>query len=125
MRVTDFRLTEDQRRVVPEVTDAPAWKPFEQWEGESLRGVELVELPGAPGAEFQLVHIARGGHFVMHSSPKVAFCQVVGGSGTLGLPYGDELAYEGPELYVFRPRTLHEWRDVTADTLLSVCLVDQ
>jgi hypothetical protein len=53
----------------------------------------------------------------------LAFCQIVRGRGRLGLPDGRSLAYEGPELYVFLPDTLHDWHDVEEDTLLAVCLV--
>lgn len=124
MRVTDFRLDRDGT-VEPAVTASPAWQPFAELEGEKLTDVGLVELGRSGPAELQLVRIAAGGHFVMHSSPALAFCQVVEGAGTLALPDGRELTYEGPELYIFRPHTLHEWRDVRRDTLLSVCLVDQ
>src|SRR5215217_6713978 len=67
--------------------------------------------------------IAAGGHFAMHASPDIAFCQVVRGRGKLGLPGGTEISYEAPELYVFHPGALHDWHDVEEDTLLSVCLV--
>jgi quercetin dioxygenase-like cupin family protein len=77
------------------------------------------------GALIQLVEIAAGGSFAMHSSPDVAFCQMVRGRGTLGLPDGRELEYAAAELYVFLPGTLHDWHNVEDDTLLSVCLVRQ
>jgi quercetin dioxygenase-like cupin family protein len=121
MRVTTF--TEHNGTVETTVDQAPSWQPFEQFDGKPLDGVGLVELGRTAEAELQLVRIAAGGHFAMHSSPDIAFCQVVEGAGTLRLPDGRELAYEGPELYVFHPHTLHEWADVTADTRLSVCLV--
>lgn len=123
MRTTIFRL--DGERVRHHVSDTPEWKPFEEYEGEPLDQVRLSEFLQVPGAEFQLVEIAAGGHFVMHSSPDVAFCQVVRGRGKLGLPGGTELDYRGPELYVFLPHTLHDWHDIEEDTLLSVCLVQQ
>lgn len=121
MRVTEF--TDHDGTVQAAVSEAPDWQPFEQFDGEPLDRVELVEINQAGGAEMQLVRIAAGGHFAMHSSPDIAFCQIIEGAGTLRLPEGHELTYEGPELYVFHPGTLHEWVDVTADTLLSVCLV--
>jgi quercetin dioxygenase-like cupin family protein len=121
MRVTTF--TEHDGAVETTVAATPSWQPFEQYDGKPLRGVGLVELGRTAEAEMQLVRIAAGGHFAMHASPDIAFCQVVEGAGTLRLPGGRELAYEGPELYVFHPHTLHEWVDITADTLLSVCLV--
>jgi quercetin dioxygenase-like cupin family protein len=121
MRVTIFE--ERDGAVTADVTAEPAWRPFEEYDGEPLRGVGLVEVRSMANGEVQLVHIAAGGHFAMHSSPDVAFCQIVRGCGKLGLPGGVELDYEGPELYVFLPGTLHDWHDVEEDTLLSVCLV--
>lgn len=123
MRTTIFELDGD--RVRPGVTFSPDWKPFEEYDGKPLEQVRLSEFLQVPGAELQLVEIAAGGHFVMHSSPDVAFCQVVRGRGKLGLPDGTALDYEGPELYVFLPDTLHDWHDIEEDTLLSVCLVEQ
>jgi hypothetical protein len=41
----------------------------------------------------------------------------------LVLPSGEKIDYEGPELYIFEPGTLHGWRDVVEDTLLLVCQV--
>jgi quercetin dioxygenase-like cupin family protein len=123
MRVTTF--TERDGRPEPAVDETPAWSPFTEYGGEPLEGVDLVELGEVDGAELQLVRIAAGGHFAMHSSPDVAFCQIIEGAGTLRLPDGRELTYRGPELYVFHPGTLHEWTAVTSDTLLSVCLIRQ
>jgi quercetin dioxygenase-like cupin family protein len=123
MRVTEF--TDHDGTVRPAVSQTPAWQPFEEFDGKPLERVELVEINRAGRAQMQLVRIAAGGHFAMHSSPDIAFCQIVEGAGTLRLPDGSELTYEAPELYVFHPGTLHEWVAVTADTLLSVCLVDR
>jgi quercetin dioxygenase-like cupin family protein len=121
MRVTIFEDLDGA--VTADVAAEPAWRPFEEYDGEPLRGVGLVEVRSMANGEVQLVHIAAGGHFAMHSSPDVAFCQIVRGRGKLGLPGGVELDYEGPALYVFLPGTLHDWHDVEEDTLLSVCLV--
>lgn len=123
MRTTIFELTNGG--VTPDVKDSPEWQPFLEYGGEPLEKVRLVELLTVTGAELQLVEIAAGGHFVMHSSPDVAFCQIVRGRGKLRLPDGQDLTYQGPELYVFLPNTLHEWHDIAEDTLLSVCLVKQ
>jgi quercetin dioxygenase-like cupin family protein len=123
MRTTIFRLDGDA--LTPDVQDEPVWEPFEEYEGKPLERVRVQDLLELPRALIQLVEIAAGGHFAMHSSPDVAFCQVVRGRGKLGLPDGRELAYEGPELYVFLPGTLHDWHEVEEDTLLSVCLVRQ
>lgn len=121
MQTTIFTLVGD--RIDTTVNATPEWKPFDEFEGKPLDRVRLVELLTASSAEVQLVEIAAGGRFAMHSSPKMAFCQVVRGKGKLGLPDGRELAYEGPELYVFLPNTLHDWHDIERDTLLSVCLI--
>lgn len=121
MRVTIF--SDRDGAVTATAQDMPRWQPFADWQGEALERVSLVGVDQSDGAEVQLVRIAAGGHFVMHASPDLAFCQVVKGAGTLRLPGGRDLRYAGPELYVFHPNTLHEWLDVTVDTLLSVCLV--
>jgi quercetin dioxygenase-like cupin family protein len=121
MRVTTY--TQQDGTVHAAVEERPDWQPFERYDGMPLDGVELVELGRTAEAEWQLVRIAAGGHFAMHSSSDIAFCQIIEGAGTLRLPGGRELTYRGPELYVFHPDTLHEWDAVTDDTLLSVCLV--
>jgi quercetin dioxygenase-like cupin family protein len=123
MRTTVFE--ERSGVVVTDVREEPRWEPFEEYDGKPLRGVRVENLMEPQGALIQLVEIAAGGHFAMHSSPDVAFCQIVRGRGRLGLPDGRELDYEAPELYVFLPGTLHDWHDVEEDTLLSVCLVRQ
>lgn len=123
MRTTVFELRSDG--VATDIREQPSWQPFEEYDGKPLERVRVQDLLEPPGALVQLVEIAAGGSFAMHSSPDVAFCQVVRGRGKLGLPDGGELAYQGPELYVFQPGTLHDWHDVSEDTLLSVCLVRQ
>lgn len=121
MRVTTFTVRSGT--VQPTIDDEPAWQPFDEFDGKPLEHVSLVEVGQTAEAELQLVRIAAGGHFAMHASPDIAFCQIIEGAGTLRLPDGRELTYRGPELYVFEPHTLHEWVAVTHDTLLSVCLV--
>ncbi len=121
MKVTVFELDGDN--VVTRVTDTPPWRPFEEFDGQPLMGVELVELHQVPRAELQQVVIRAGGHFAMHTSPDLAWCQIVRGRGVLVLPDGSELPYEGPELFLFAPGTLHEWRDITEDTLLTTALI--
>lgn len=123
MKTTVFELRNSA--VTPDVKDSPAWQPYLEYEGQPLDKVRLVPFLTVDGGEIQLVELAAGGHFVMHSSPDVAFCQIVQGSGKLRLPDGQDLTYQGPELYVFLPNTLHEWHDITEDTLLSVCLIKQ
>ncbi len=123
MRTTIFELEGSgvslRRREIPD------WKAFAEYEGRPLGAVDLVELKQVPNAELQLVRIRSGGHFVMHTSPDVAYCQIIKGRGTLVLPEEHTISYSGPELYVFMPGTLHEWRDIEEETLLSVCLVKQ
>lgn len=123
MKTTIFALRGGS--VVTEVEEAPRWEPFEAYEEKPLERVRVRDLAEPPGGLIQLVEISAGGHFAMHSSPDVAFCQIVRGRGKLGLPDGRELDYEGPELYVFLPETLHDWHAIEEDTLLSVCLVRQ
>jgi hypothetical protein len=121
MRVTTFTAEGDE--VQARVEEEPGWEPFPEYEGKPLRGVRLVVVEKLALGEIQLVEIAAGGHFAMHTSSDVAFCQIVRGSGNLGLPDGREIPYRGPELYVFQPGSLHDWHDIEEDTLLSVCLV--
>ncbi len=123
MRTTTF--TAEGGGVGTSVAEHPNWRPFEEFDGKPLRGVKLFEIAEVPGAEFQMVAISSGGHFAMHTSPDVAFCQVIRGRGKLALPEHRVLDYSGPELYVFHPGSYHEWRDIEEDTLLSVCLVKQ
>jgi quercetin dioxygenase-like cupin family protein len=123
MRTTVFSLEGDEVRA--DRAEVPSWEAFEDYEGLPLSRVRVVNLAEPPGGLIQLVEIAAGGHFPMHTSPDVAFCQVVRGRGRLRLPRGVELEYEGPELYVFQPGSLHEWHSIEEDTLLSVCLVKQ
>jgi quercetin dioxygenase-like cupin family protein len=121
MRVTIF--SEVGGEVRADVTTMPAWQPFEEYDGKPLSGVRLTEVLSLTFGDVQLVEIAAGGHFAMHTSLDAAFCQVVRGRGKLGLPDGGELPYEGPELYVFLPGSPHDWHEVEEDTLLAVCLV--
>jgi quercetin dioxygenase-like cupin family protein len=111
--------------LVTDVAETPSWEPLEEYDGKQLERVRVQDLVEPPGGLIQLVEIAAGGHFAMHSSPDVAFCQIVRGRGKLGLADGRDLDYEGPELYVFLPNTLHDWHAIEQDTLLSVCLVRQ
>lgn len=123
MRVSIFRDADGRTDV--EVRPEPALEPMPDWQGLPLTGVRWQRILRNESIDIQLVEIAAGGHFVMHSSPAVAFCQVVRGSGQLGLPGGASIAYRGPELYIFLPNSRHDWHDITEDTLLAVCLVAQ
>jgi quercetin dioxygenase-like cupin family protein len=121
MRVTTFRGRGE--RVGADMSTSPRWKPFEEYDGRPLERVRLAVVERLALGEIQLVEIAVGGHFAIHASPDVAFCQVVRGRGKLGLPDGAAIPYRAPELYVFHPGALHDWHDIEEDTLLSVCLV--
>jgi quercetin dioxygenase-like cupin family protein len=121
MRVTTFIADGDNVRA--DVVKEPSWQPLSEYDGQPLEGVQLVEVEKLRLGEIQLVEISVGGRFAMHTSPDVAFCQIVRGKGKLGLPGGTEISYESPELYVFHPGSLHDWHDIEEDTLLSVCLV--
>jgi quercetin dioxygenase-like cupin family protein len=121
MRVTTFIA--DGGTVRAEVAKEPAWQPFSEYNGKPLERVQLVEVEKLSLGEIQLVEISSGGRFAMHTSPDVAFCQIVRGKGKLGLPGGTDISYKGPELYVFHPGSLHDWHDIEENTLLSVCLV--
>ena len=123
MKVTIYGV--QGSKVTKEVIPEPDWKKFSSYDGKALELVDLVELRSVANAELQMVRIRRDGHFVMHSSPDVAFCQIVAGRGSLILPRSEIVEYTAPELYVFMPGSLHEWRDIQEDTLLSVCLVRQ
>ena len=122
MQTTIFSLDEEGR-VVTTTNKTPNWRPFEEFDGEPLDRIRLVELEQGSYCEIQLVELGTGGNFVMHTGPELAFCQIVRGKGKLGLPEGKEILYEGPELYVFHPGTLHDWHDIEDDTLLAVCQV--
>jgi len=122
MRTTVFDL-DAEGTVVADVRDDPTFAALEAWEGGPLDRVRLHVIEVRGPTELQLVEIAAGGSFVMHSSPKLAFCHIVRGRGVLGLPDGRDLAYWGPETYVFHPHTLHDWHDVAEDTLLAVAIV--
>jgi quercetin dioxygenase-like cupin family protein len=122
MKATIFSLRDG--KLVTEISESPA-QPFEEFDGKALESVTRVDIHSGAGVEMQFVEIKAGGHFAMHSSPVIAFCQIVRGKGKLGLPEGAALDYAAPELYVFMPNTLHDWHDIEEDTLLSVCLVEQ
>lgn len=121
MKVTVFDVRDGQ--VVASIDPDPEMIEESHWNGKPLRGVRIHHVEDRGAIEVQLVEIAAGGNFVMHSSPKFAFCQIVRGAGTLGLPGGRHLDYRGPETYVFHPDTDHDWHNVTEDTLLAVVIV--
>lgn len=105
------------------IDETPAFETFEAWGDEPLERVRLHQIERRGEIDLQLVEIAAGGRFAMHSSPKLSFCQVVHGTGQLGLPDGSSVAYRGPETFIFHPDTLHDWHDVSEGTLLAVAIV--
>jgi quercetin dioxygenase-like cupin family protein len=123
MRVTLF--SDAGGRTSVDVRPVPELAPMPDWQGAPLSRVRWERVIQLGPADVQLVEIAAGGHFVMHASPDLAFCQVVRGRGRLGLPGGEAIEYAGPELFVFLPNSLHDWHAIVEDTLLAVCLVRQ
>ena len=121
MRTTVFELRDGEVHATS--VEQPSWAELAEYDGKPLERVRDADVLDLPRASMQLVEIAAGGSFAMHSSEDVAFCQIVQGRGKLGLPGGRERSYDGPELFVFLPGTLHDWHDVDMDTLLSVCIV--
>ena len=81
MRVTVFSAIDGGVRT--EVTATPAWQLLEEYDGNALRGVRLTEVLGLAYGDVQLVEIAAGGYFAMHTSADSAFCQIVSGRGRL------------------------------------------
>jgi hypothetical protein len=73
MRTTVFDLRSGG--VVTDVREEPNWRPFEEYDGKPLERVRVQDLLEPTGALVQLVEIAKGGSFAMHSSPDVAFCR--------------------------------------------------
>lgn len=122
MRVTVFDVDGDFVRA--DVRPEPRMDVEPRWQSEPLEGVRIHRIERRAGVELQLVEIAKGGRFAMHSSPGVAFCQVVTGAGKLGLPGERWIEYRGPETYVFHPHTRHDWHDIGEDTLLAVAILD-
>ena len=120
MRTSIFRLHGGE--IYVQVSTTPAWKPSE-FEGEPVPGVEDTEVHASPGGTSLLIRLSAASGYPMHSGPFYAHCQVVSGRGSVGLPDGRKVDYVGPELYVFEPGTMHDWHDITEDTVLSICLV--
>ena len=121
MRVTVFDIVNGE--ISANVREAPELDPVPYLDRQALHGVGVYRIEDRGEVELQLVEIAAGGGYVMHSSPKLAFCHIVRGRGKLGLPTGSALDYVGPETYVFHPGTLHDWHDIEEDTLLAVAIV--
>jgi quercetin dioxygenase-like cupin family protein len=119
MQITTLQLREGR---VEASADDPVAQPLEEFQGETITGFALVDRPLA-GATVQLAEIEVGGGLIMHSGPLLTICQVVSGRGTLGLPDGGDWPFDGPELFVFEPDTLHSWHSIEAATTLSIVIV--
>src|SRR3954466_6163389 len=118
MQTTVFRLSGDD--VKADVADASGWREAE-FEGAAVPGVEQIELHTSSNGTMLLIRMHAGHSFPMHSGPDFAFCQIVSGRGSLGLPDGSTMSYTGPELFIFEPGTLHDWHGISEDTLLAIC----
>ena len=105
------------------VVEGITFEPVLEVGGEPVTGVSAAALELSATAGVHLVVIAAGGAFPMHTGPEWGCVQVVSGSGTLVLPGGQRIPYAAPELFLFEPNTLHGWTDITADTLMSACIV--
>lgn len=124
MRTTRFHL--DGGVLGTTVEDPGPFVTLDSYAGDPLKGVRVHEIAvseGVAGLELQHVEIAAGGEFAMHSSPHLAFCHIVRGSGSLSLPDGRVIPYRGPETFVFEPNTEHAWQQVDEETLLAVAIV--
>ena len=121
MRIS--RVRADRELVTSAVVEEVGFEHVLEVSGEPVTGVSVAVLEFSGSATVHLVRIAAGGGFPMHTGPEWGFVQVVNGSGTLVLPGGQLVPYAAPELFLFEPNTLHSWTDVTADTLMSACIV--
>jgi quercetin dioxygenase-like cupin family protein len=117
------RVVADGELITSAAVEGISFEPVSEVGGEGVSGVSAAVLEFSPTATVHLVAIAAGGGFPMHTGPEWGCVQVVSGSGTLVLPSGQRVPYTAPELFLFEPNTLHSWTDVTADTLMSACIV--
>lgn len=115
MRTTVFKLVDGQ--VEPEACEVPPWADADEF------GQVAAEMHHSPNGTTVLYRIPAGCTVPIHAGPNYALCQIISGRGKLVLPSGQELDYQGPELFTFEPGALHGWRDVVEDTLLTVCEV--
>jgi hypothetical protein len=106
-----------------DVVDDLVFTPLEEVGGERIEGVSVAALPFAAHGEAHFVRIAAGGYFVLHTGAESGFVQVVHGRGKLVLPGDVRVPFAAPELFLFRPNTLHGWNDIEEDTLMAACLI--
>jgi quercetin dioxygenase-like cupin family protein len=106
-----------------DVVDDLDFTPIEEVAGERIEGVSAAAVPFVPHGDVRLIRIAVGGYFVLHTGPESGFIQVVRGRGNLVLPGEVRVAFSAPELFLFRPNTLHGWNEIEEETLMAACLV--
>ncbi len=75
MRTTIFEYRDGDVEAAP--VEHPDWNPLDEYDGKALERVRDFDVLAVPQAAIQLVEIGAGGSFAMHSSPDVAFCQIV------------------------------------------------
>ena len=121
MRVSHVLLEGSQ--VTLDVIEDLAFTPLDEVEGEPVVGVSVAAADFVEHADVRFVRIAAGGNFVMHTGPESGFAQVVAGRGKLVLPGEVRVPFKAPELFLFRPQTLHGWSDIEEDTLMVACLI--
>ena len=113
MRVSHVLLEGSQ--VTLDVIEDLAFTPLDEVEGEPVVGVSVAAADFVEHADVRFVRIAAGGNFVMHTGPESGFAQV--------LPGEVRVPFKAPELFLFRPQTLHGWSDIEEDTLMVACLI--
>ncbi len=109
--------------ITADVVDGLEFTPLHEVNGQRVEGVSVSNLPFMSNAEVHFVRIDVGGNFVLHTGPQSGFVQVVRGRGKLLLPDGVRIPYVAPELFLFRPETLHGWGDIEEDSLMAACLI--
>ena len=102
-----------------DVVDDLHFTPVHEVDGQRIEGVSVANIPFMPTAEAHFVRIEAGGFFLLHTGPQSGFVQVVRGRGKLVLPEGTRVPFVAPELFLFRPETLHGWGDIEEDTLIA------
>jgi quercetin dioxygenase-like cupin family protein len=121
MRVSHVLLSGSQ--VTLDAIEDLAFTPLDEVNGERIEGVSVAAAEFVPHGEVRFVRIAAGGNFVMHTGPESGFVTVVRGRGKLVLPGDVRVPYSAPELFLFRPQTLHGWSEIEEDTLMAACLI--
>lgn len=99
-----------------------ATAPLPEMAGTRLDGVGLWQYD-LPWGRLEVVELAAGASLPLHSAEQPIFCQVLSGSGRLGLPDGSELSFAAPDLFVLDPDTEHSWQGIEQPVVLSICVV--